>query len=597
MHPGSKRKYNSYQEPSGTMPPQAPNRRVAPQGPVIPTHETQELYNKWREEEERLTPESLSQVQDVYAGYLLPPSPSQATTSSRSPSYASTTHSMTQAMDDLEVGDQQRAKKSKPGRQGPLSRVKQLKTNLMRKLRACDDCRERRVGCTHHDLSLFKAAYQAAKQEASQAANTASHAAYDAPFQPRFGDSGDLTGVGVGRNPMGYPSAHLTGGTQGWVDDPYADDPLRTQTQQPRASPRLLSFLSAYDGSQPPASNPSTQYPPASMLQSARDVLIGKQVAPRSRDWVCLGESNASGSSLSSGGLGTCGQEFPDLDTLRHHFAAYHIQFYGQQYNWRCNKCQHQVSHPSYSGFCPSCGEPDASAWEMWYWGKVNTPPGPASLPGLITSQDDSPSGPSSWTSYSAHYPSQSGGYNNSYMPSGGYNNSYMSSGGNGYGYGGGQTYMAAHVATPTDSKHPTPTDSKHPTACCEKPALAAYRKPHIADAWFLKFYSKSGGKASLLRHVCPAAVVLAFFTIACIDHCLSPAPANHFGDGVELIMSSMLSSIVHNGRVSIPQLSVACIAAGLVVSWLFRHVRDRLTQQFQRLVCLNLLRVGWLFV
>jgi hypothetical protein len=553
------------------MPPHATNRRVAPQGPIVPTRETQELYNKWRQEKERLTPESLSQVQDVQAGYLLPPSPSQRTTSSRSPSCASTTHSMTQGMDGLEVGNQQRTKKPKPGRQGPLSRVKQLRTNLMRKLGACDDCRERRVGCVHHDLSLFEAAYEAAKREASQAINTASHAAHGAPFQPRFGDSDDLTGVGVGQNHIGYPSPHLPGGTQGWTDDPYADDPLRTQ--QPRASPRLVSFLSAYNGSQPPASKPSTQYPPAYTLQNVRDVLIGKQVAPCSPEWICLGGSSVSSSSLSSGGLGTCSQQFPDLDTLRHHFATCHTQFYGQIYTWRCNKCQHQVSYPSGTGFCANCGEPDASALEMWYWGHVNTPSGLASLPGLITSQDDSPSGPSSWTSYSARYPGQSGGgYNNSYMPSGGYNNSYMPSGG----YGGGQSYMAAHATTPTESKHPT--------ACCDKPTLTDYRKPLIADVWFRKFYPNSGGKTSLLRHVCPAAVVLAFFTVACIDHCVSPAPANHFGDGVELIVSSMLASIVHNGRVSIPQLSVVCIAAGLVVSWLFRHVRDRLRQQVERL-------------
>lgn len=43
--------------------------------------------------------------------------------------------------------------------------------------------------------------------------------------------------------------------------------------------------------------------------------------------------------------------------------------------------------------------------------------------------------------------------------------------------------------------------------------------------------------------------------------------------------------SVVRNGPIGsiIPELSVACVAAGWVVSWLFRHVRYRLREQQQQ--------------
>ena len=113
---------------------------------VVPTVETQELYNRWRRAEEGLNEESLRQVQNMHGGHLQPPSPSRAT-SSRSPSNASTTYSVSHAMGEMDVGDQRsQTGKHKPGRRGPLKPIKQLRANLMRKIGACPDCRERRVG-------------------------------------------------------------------------------------------------------------------------------------------------------------------------------------------------------------------------------------------------------------------------------------------------------------------------------------------------------------------------------------------------------------------------------------------------------------------
>lgn len=134
---------------------QPSNRGGFVQRPV-PTPETQDLYNKMRQEEEKqeekqeeekqLTQESLSHMQNGHNGFLQPHSPSQATASSPAPSYASTTYSISQAMDGMGVDDQPRLKRPKPGRRGPLPEAKKLRAFLIRKLGACDDCQRRKVG-------------------------------------------------------------------------------------------------------------------------------------------------------------------------------------------------------------------------------------------------------------------------------------------------------------------------------------------------------------------------------------------------------------------------------------------------------------------
>jgi hypothetical protein len=143
MPQGSKRKYTSYREPSDPM---APRAETTTGRVVVPTVETQELYNKWRRaHDEGLNEESLRQVQNMHSSHLQPPSPSRAT-SSRSPSNASTTYSVSHAMGEMDVGDQKsQTGKKKPGRRGPLNPIKQLRANLMRKIGACSECRDRRV--------------------------------------------------------------------------------------------------------------------------------------------------------------------------------------------------------------------------------------------------------------------------------------------------------------------------------------------------------------------------------------------------------------------------------------------------------------------
>ena len=133
MPAGTKRKHGSDDEPAGTMAPR-------------PTPETQELYNTWRRAEEQLlTARSLDRLPSGHSNSLEPPSPSQATTMSRTPSYASTTGSIARGVQAMAVNDASPNTKRRRGRNRPLSTVGGPKTALIRKLGACIECAQRRV--------------------------------------------------------------------------------------------------------------------------------------------------------------------------------------------------------------------------------------------------------------------------------------------------------------------------------------------------------------------------------------------------------------------------------------------------------------------
>ncbi|KAH6628746.1 hypothetical protein F5144DRAFT_323759 [Chaetomium tenue] len=554
MPQGSKRKYTSYREPSHRMGPQtgATTGRL-----VVPTAETQELYNKWRQAyEEGLNEESLRQMQNMHAGHLQPPSPSRAT-SSRSPSNASTTYSVSHAMGEMDVGDQSQTRKQKPGRRGPLNPIKQLRANLMRKIGACPDCRERRVSCNHHVLTLFEQAYQAAKQKTTSPPVNANFLTEPTPpYQTRLGSPADLAGVGGGQNPIGdLPYHHLPDNPPGVMDDGLLDFDLSQNTQfNPR--PDLAPILSIFPDSQVPESNPTIQYTLIPGPQGPQPVAIGKQFAPFSQHWVCLGGNYTSG-------LPHCGQQFPNLPALEQHFAADHARLYGQYHTWGCSGCRYQESCiPATNHRCIQCQKP--SQWEMWYWGTVDDPSAPPSVvPGLSISQGESLSGPSSQASHSVQHPNPSTTYNNTYL---------FSPGGYGYGYGGGQS----HMSTPAI---PTPTaDAKLTCHPC---------KPLISGMCFSKLcHLKRAGKTIFLRRVCPAVIVLTVSVLALIARGVSPASNHHhFVDGVDPIWD-LLRLVMYNGHPSIPQLSAVCIAAGLAGTWLFWHVMDKMMQPSDAQVC-----------
>jgi len=125
----------------------------------IPTPALQDKYNKWREMEDHRN--KWHEMEDhreqlrlktgfgSYGGHddlLSPGSPPESSPMSRTPSCASTTHSINDAMSNADLeDDKSQSKKRRPGRQGPLDPVAKAKTALMRKLGACENCRDRKV--------------------------------------------------------------------------------------------------------------------------------------------------------------------------------------------------------------------------------------------------------------------------------------------------------------------------------------------------------------------------------------------------------------------------------------------------------------------
>jgi len=147
-----KRKFESDEGPAGHAG-SRPARRGDEGSRSVPTPETQDLYDSIRRIEEGLPLATRLQLQDgpvvndEHAAYLQPPPHSQAPTSPRSPSCASTTHSLTRAFDDVAIEDEEHQnKKRRAMRHGPLDGLKRARAALMRKLGACPDCKARRVG-------------------------------------------------------------------------------------------------------------------------------------------------------------------------------------------------------------------------------------------------------------------------------------------------------------------------------------------------------------------------------------------------------------------------------------------------------------------
>ncbi|KAK3298127.1 uncharacterized protein B0H64DRAFT_65540 [Chaetomium fimeti] len=353
----------SYTTHGGSSNPMAPESGAASRPPVVPTPETQDLYNKWRQAyEETLNEESLRNVQNLHGAHLQLPSSSQTTTS-RSPSNASTTYSVSQAMDGMNVGDL--PQKQKPGRRGPLTGVQQLRANLMRKLGACADCRARRVPCkNHHNFALFEEGYQAAKQETRSLVDTAQHVETTTPYQARLGNPSDLAGVGGGQSALAH-------GPQGAVDDGYPTDFDPLQDTEPGSRPDLDPILALLQDAQLPVSNPADQYRPIPQVtQQPELVAIGKQVAPYSKEWTCFGGITSWNTSPSNGALEPCREKLPGLPALNLHFATSHQPgVYGQSYTWACVTCQVQVLEIGGLRWCAACQQ--ITDWEMWYWGQV----------------------------------------------------------------------------------------------------------------------------------------------------------------------------------------------------------------------------------
>ncbi|KAL2020470.1 hypothetical protein VTK56DRAFT_8355 [Thermocarpiscus australiensis] len=553
------------------MPTQPSARAVAFQRPV-PTPETQELYNKWRQEDEKPSLERIEQ-QGESDGFLCPLSPSQATARSRSPSCASTTHSVTHAMNAIGVsGDQLQTSRARSGRHGPLPQAKRLKAALIRKLGACDDCRGRRVTCKHFDFSLFEVAYQAAKTASARppSPDLDSKTSAAAPYRPRFSDSSDL--IGVEENPVNLLSQTFLSGR----------DDLEMLSNQAEAQQTVVrpnsqaSPLCKVGDARAATSSAGSQSSFGLMTQDhtatniERRIPIGRQVTPYGHEWECMwGGGDETDSSVSICELEPCNRRCSTVEALKTHFTSFHGPFWDADYMWQCTICGFQWISPH--GPCFYCSEP--SSRQAWCFAKVSIPPRSTSRPSVRV-----PNGDASNVNLSA-----SGTHSaRVYGPAGGHNVPSSSS----YGAtwnpsGAGQSSRAAKANALRGSSQAKDHCMKAALAACHYGDNLDHDRRRLACRQTLN--SDTISKAAWFGHAhaafprfLSAILIVSFLALGGLIKTWESAGQVCAG------YERFAYCIADNARIRITDLSVACIAAGSLVAWLFRHVRRRLNERLE---------------
>jgi hypothetical protein len=111
--------------------------------PLQPTTDLQRLYNVMRDRENNLPLEELLLLADQQNGHLCPPAP-QSSAMSRTASHASS-QSITQSVQDVDLGDGKEQSKPRLGRRGPLPEFKKARAAFIRKVGACSTCHHRKV--------------------------------------------------------------------------------------------------------------------------------------------------------------------------------------------------------------------------------------------------------------------------------------------------------------------------------------------------------------------------------------------------------------------------------------------------------------------
>jgi len=154
-----------------------------------PTMETQELYDKVRRIQDGTEPDDHLQYRHIIPGlcsepmdteFLPLPSHSRSPTSP-SPSCASTTYSLTQAMSGAGLDEDRPRKKQRAKRGGPLDPLDRAQAALMRKIGACSDCKLRKV-----KVSVQAACRERRARSLTAAANSSAYISRGSPSRGRI---------------------------------------------------------------------------------------------------------------------------------------------------------------------------------------------------------------------------------------------------------------------------------------------------------------------------------------------------------------------------------------------------------------------------
>lgn len=278
----------------------------------------------------------------------------------------------------------------------------------------------------------------------------------------------------------------------------------------------------------------------------SRCVPIGKQLRPDRDEWECLFGADEAGTSVSSGSSGTCSQHLSSLEELQQHYYRYHSPFENPDYMWRCLNCGFNwpdllggFTGPNES--CPQqCG---VRNHQRWYWGEVQREidlfPG---RPAIQVSSREPPA-----TRPAPPPPSYS--QNSSSAGAHSFPGVFQFTGDAGSSGSGGGQYWKAGASRVRSMKR----------------SIGAFHHPCEA---------LGGKKAKMPPFGSGASMLLP--TLSLVSFCLAElwlwlsansSPAFRAPAGVSFL--DLALSLV-------PELSLACVAAGVVGTWLFRHVRDR---------------------
>ncbi|KAH8884217.1 hypothetical protein GQ53DRAFT_400188 [Thozetella sp. PMI_491] len=400
-----------------------------------PTLETQELYDTMKQMEHELDLNERIRLQgghgiDHGQGDLLepPPTPSLTTTISRSPSLRSRTQSVTYSaapVDIAEVVEQEErlgTARRRAVRHGPLDKYTKARAALLRKLGACDSCRERKVKCTHHDLSEFERNYQGGGQLRKP---ISPHSSFlPSPFQVthQLPSSNSEAFLHIGGhiasslpsvlqypepNEQDGPAAELERMLQAMTEDsqlpmPASSAPLYGEV--PFSREASLYVETRQRRALAPWSSPAAAgFGPASTAVNAPFIEPNDYLLPICRlvdgAWECQW-SDGSDSSETNSEAEVCGLRHPRLASLSTHFRSAHTDFREGRppiFFWICSKCR--LKWIENAEECPQENCSGRKTFEQWYFGQVGAPPmrsSPSSI--QISSHDSSPMQPGAGT-------------------------------------------------------------------------------------------------------------------------------------------------------------------------------------------------------
>lgn len=507
---------------------------------------------------------------DEHADFLRPPtpSPSQATTSPGSPSCASTTHSLTRDLDDVDIGaDEPRNKKRKAGRSGPLTPLDRAKAAFKRKLGACQECRLRKVTCIHFDNTLFEKAYQASKQapKVSQLLGSPIQLQQQpaVPYRRHFSDPAVNLGIGSWHN---LPDTHNDGFELGnFMDDigdqqslPAADAPAPLYNFPPRP------LFGATDLAQNPFQNGST-------VSENSDLAIGRLVD--GLDWECRFGDNITDASTSISQVAPCNWRFGSLEQLKVHYEQNHTSFQGSYSMWKCTAIRQNDTSINICGFLNSrpllpCLICSGTQLEEWHFGSASRIPSLTTGPSVrVGSQDGSPKTNNPW--FPRAYPS---------LPQGQFDFSMLYPG-----YRGNRSASCRSVkALPTNEMRGRPKTAS--TSKCFRrvdvyPGGCPYgRKCSRTMSWPWDQMSKGGTLGSTLA-TCSVLLVLSVVSLVCFQDWIST--------NASLANSKAMTSVfLETGQKHTAEVAIVFLLAGLAGMWLFKHVRLRVGRGFEPSAC-----------